>query len=119
MQELKPDRLAAQLEAGPLAPAWLVAGPEPLLVQEAADAIRAAARAEGITEREVHDADGRDYDWSELSASFPSPSSTASSRRTSGGGSSRYGCPPENPARTARRCSRNSARTRRRTSCCW
>ena len=74
MQELKPDRLAAQLEAGPQAPAWLVAGPEPLLVQEAADAIRAAARAEGITEREVHDADGRDYDWSQLSASFRAPS---------------------------------------------
>ena len=74
MQELKPDRLAAQLEAGPLAPAWLVAGPEPLLVLEAADAIRAAARAQGIAEREVHDADGRDYDWNRLAASFRAPS---------------------------------------------
>lgn len=74
MQELKPERLAAQLDAGPLAPAWLVAGPEPLLVQEAADAIRAAARTQGITEREVHDADGRDYDWNRLSASFRAPS---------------------------------------------
>lgn len=74
MQELRPDRLAAQLEGGPLAPAWLVAGPEPLLVMEAADAIRAAARAQGITEREVHDADGRDYDWNQLAASFRAPS---------------------------------------------
>ena len=74
MQELRPDRLAAQLDAGPLAPAWLVAGPEPLLVMEAADAIRAAARAQGITEREVHDADGRDYDWNQLAASFRAPS---------------------------------------------
>src|SRR5690606_3573686 len=62
-QALKPDRLAAQLGSGPLAQAWLVAGTEPLLVLEAADAIRAAARAQGIIEREVHDADGRDYDW--------------------------------------------------------
>ena len=74
MQDLKPERLAAQLEAGPLAQAWLVAGTETLLVLEAADAVRAAARAQGITEREVHDADGRDYDWSVLSASFRAPS---------------------------------------------
>ena len=80
MQELKPDRLAAQLETGPLAPAWLVAGPEPLVVLEAADAIRAAARAQGITEREVHDADGRDYDWNQLSASFRAPSLFAARR---------------------------------------
>lgn len=74
MQDVRPDRLASLLEAGPLAPAWLVAGPEPLLVMEAADAIRAAARAQGITEREVHDADGRDYDWKQLAASFRAPS---------------------------------------------
>jgi DNA polymerase-3 subunit delta len=74
MQELRPDRLAAQLAAGPIAPAWLVAGSEPLLVLEAADAIRAAAREQGISEREVHDADGRDYDWDQLAASFRAPS---------------------------------------------
>ena len=73
MQELRPDRLAAELAAGPIAPAWLVAGAEPLLVLEAADAIRAAARAQGVTEREVHDADGRDYDWNQLAASFRAP----------------------------------------------
>ena len=74
MQDLKPDRLAAQLQSGPLAPAWLVAGAEPLLVLEAADAIRAAARDQGISEREVHDADGRDFDWDGLAASFRAPS---------------------------------------------
>lgn len=80
MPELRPDRLPAQLTAGPLAPAWLVAGAEPLLVLEAADAIRAAARAQGITEREVHDAGGRDFDWDPLVASFGAPSLFATRR---------------------------------------
>jgi DNA polymerase-3 subunit delta len=78
--ELKPDKLASQLAAGPLRPAWLVAGAEPLLVLEAADAVRAAARAEGITEREVFDADGRDFDWNVLEASLGAPSLFASRR---------------------------------------
>lgn len=68
--ELKPDRLAAQLEREPLRPAYLVAGAEPLLVLEAADAIRAKARSEGCTEREVFEVDDRGFDWDEVSASF-------------------------------------------------
>ncbi len=72
--ELKPDRLAAQLAAEPPRPAYLVAGPEPLLVLEAADAIRAAMREAGYGEREVFDADGRDFDWNALDASFRAPS---------------------------------------------
>ncbi|TYT27351.1 DNA polymerase III subunit delta [Luteimonas viscosa] len=72
--ELKPDRLAAQLAAEPLRPVYLVAGPEPLLVLEAADQIRARARETGFGEREVFDADGRDFDWNTLDASFRSPS---------------------------------------------
>ncbi|MGG6461709.1 DNA polymerase III subunit delta [Solilutibacter silvestris] len=68
--ELKPDRLAAQLEREPLRPAYLIAGAEPLLVLEAADAVRAKARAEGCTEREVFEADDRSFDWDEVSASF-------------------------------------------------
>jgi len=51
MAELKPERLAAQLAAEPLRPAYLIAGPEALIVLEAADAVRAAAREAGITER--------------------------------------------------------------------
>src|SRR5690606_3200818 len=72
--QLKPDRLAATLAAEPLRPVYLVAGPEPLLVLEAADAIRASARAAGFGEREVFDADGRDFDWNTLDASFRAPS---------------------------------------------
>lgn len=79
--DLKPDRLAAHLASGPLRPAWLVAGPEPLLVLEAADAIRAAAREQGIAEREVFDAEGnREPDWDALDASFRAPSLFASRR---------------------------------------
>ncbi|MBK8338124.1 MAG: DNA polymerase III subunit delta [Sterolibacteriaceae bacterium] len=49
---LRPDQLAAHL-AKPLAPLYVLHGDEPLLVLEAADAIRAAARRQGFTEREV------------------------------------------------------------------
>ena len=42
--ELKPEQLAAQVQAGPLRPAYLIAGPEPLRVLEAADAVRAGIR---------------------------------------------------------------------------
>lgn len=55
--------------AGALAPVQLVAGSEPLLVLEAADAIRAAARAQGYAEREVHDV-GASFDWSAFEAGF-------------------------------------------------
>jgi len=80
--EVKPDRLAAHLAAGPLRPAWLIAGPEPLLVLEAADAVRAAARAQGIAEREVFEAEGnqREPDWNALESSFRAPSLFASRR---------------------------------------
>lgn len=49
---LRPDQLAAQLER-PLAPLWVLHGNEPLLVLEASDAIRAAARKQGYSERET------------------------------------------------------------------
>jgi DNA polymerase-3 subunit delta len=79
--DLKPDRLATQLAAEPLRPAYLVAGPEPLLVLEAADAIRAAARAQSVAEREVFDADGaREPDWAALESTFRAPSLFASRR---------------------------------------
>lgn len=72
--ELTPERLVVQLAKEPLRPAYLVAGPEPLRVIEAADAVRAHAREQGYAEREVFDADGRDFDWSALDASFRAPS---------------------------------------------
>ncbi len=78
--ELGADRLAGQLAHEPLRPAYLVAGSETLLVLEAADAVRAAARAQGIAEREVHDMEGRDADWAALEASIHAPSLFASQR---------------------------------------
>ena len=78
--ELGADRLAGQLANEPLRPVYLIAGSEPLLVLEAADAVRAAARAQGIGEREVHDMEGRDADWGGLDASINAPSLFASRR---------------------------------------
>ena len=78
--ELSPERLIAQLGSEPLRPAYLIAGPEPLRVLEAADAVRAQARAEGIAEREVFDADGRDFDWNRVAQSVNAMSLFASRR---------------------------------------
>lgn len=71
--EIPAERLPERVADGPLLPAWLVAGPEPLLVLEAADAIRARARAEGIGEREVFDMEARAPDWDALAASLAAP----------------------------------------------
>jgi DNA polymerase-3 subunit delta len=60
------DNLASGLARG-LSPIYLVAGDEPLLVNEAADAIRARARADGFTERELHVVE-RGFDWNALLA---------------------------------------------------
>jgi DNA polymerase-3 subunit delta len=60
-----PEKLAADL-ARELRPVYLVSGDEPLLVQESADQVRAAARAAGCTERQVFDAGERSFDWLEL-----------------------------------------------------
>lgn len=78
--ELRPEQLARQLEAGTLHPAYLIAGPETLQVLEAADAVRAQARAQGFAEREVFEADGRSFDWSALESSLGAPSLFASRR---------------------------------------
>jgi DNA polymerase-3 subunit delta len=69
-RELTPEQLATGLAGAPLAPVYLVAGPETLRVLEAADAIRARAREEGFAEREVFDVEGRDIDWDGLEASL-------------------------------------------------
>ncbi|MFY2765291.1 DNA polymerase III subunit delta [Arenimonas sp. MALMAid1274] len=77
--ELRPDRLERQLAGEPLRPVYLVAGAEPLLVQEAADAIRAKAREEGYGEREVYDAEGS-FNWNTLGQGMASLSLFASRR---------------------------------------
>lgn len=58
------EQLPSEL-AKNLAPAYAILGDEPLLVLEAADAVRSAARKAGFGEREVYEA-GRAFDWSEL-----------------------------------------------------
>ena len=58
------DRLPRQLAEG-LAPLYLIAGDEPLLVQEACDQVRAAARAQGCGERVVMHVEAG-FDWNGL-----------------------------------------------------
>lgn len=50
---------------GNLSPVYVVSGDEPLLCQEAADAIRAATRQQGFSERQVFNADNN-FDWGNL-----------------------------------------------------
>ena len=66
--QVGPAQLAAHLAKG-LRGLYTIAGDEPLLVQEAADAIRQAARDGGFTERVVHTATGAHFDWSAVVAS--------------------------------------------------
>ncbi len=61
------------------APVYLVAGDEPLQLMEAADAVRAKARAAGYTEREVLDVEPN-FDWDALARSAASPSLFATRR---------------------------------------
>ena len=65
--KLTSDSLAPHLTQR-LLPAYLISGDEPLLTGEAADAVRARARAAGFTEREVHFIE-RSADWDEVRAS--------------------------------------------------
>lgn len=62
--KLFPEKLPGRLRQG-LAPVYLIAGQEPLLIEEACDAIRAAARAAGVAERIVLEVD-KNFDWSQL-----------------------------------------------------
>ena len=65
--QLAPSQLSAQLQKG-LRSLYVLHGDEPLLQQEAADTIRAAARLQGYTERSVHTVSGAHFDWSEVLA---------------------------------------------------
>ena len=60
-----PEKLARELKQQ-LLPVYLVSGDEPLLIQECCDLIRARARAEGCSEREVIDASPKNFDWQEI-----------------------------------------------------
>lgn len=75
--KLSLDNLSVHLkqaaQRSQLSPAYLVSGDEDLLVGEACDAIRAAARAAGFVEREVHFPE-RSGDWADIVASLSSMS---------------------------------------------
>jgi len=74
------ERLPDQLARG-LAALYVVVGDEPLAAQEAADAIRAAARAAGHSERNVYTVQGR-YNWQGIFASGDNLSLFAERRLT-------------------------------------
>lgn len=65
--QLALPQLAAHLQRG-LKPLYALHGDEPLQLQEAADTIRAAARADGYSERTVHTVAGAHFDWSAVLA---------------------------------------------------
>ena len=65
--KLTPDSLAGHLGQS-LLRAYLISGDEPLLTGEAADAVRAAARSKGFTERSAHFLE-RGSDWDDVRAS--------------------------------------------------
>lgn len=64
--KLQAGQLASHLKQN-LAPCYLVSGDEHLLVDEALDQVRAAARERGFTSRERHVADAG-FDWAQLGA---------------------------------------------------
>ena len=68
---LNPAQLSAHLQRG-LKSLYTLYGDEPLLIQEAADAIRASARAQGFTERSAYTVMGAHFDWGEVLAASSS-----------------------------------------------
>lgn len=66
--QLAPQQLTVHLKKG-LKSLYALHGDEPLLVNEAADAIRSEARRQGFTERTSHTVAGARFDWSEVLAS--------------------------------------------------
>jgi DNA polymerase-3 subunit delta len=61
--QIRAEQLSVHLGRG-LKPLYVVQSDDALLAQEAADAIRAAARAAGCTERDVFNVSGAHFDWS-------------------------------------------------------
>lgn len=71
MAQLRAEQLAEHLSrvGAALKPLYVIHGDDPLLTQEAGDAIRQAARAAGYSERRVHTVSGAHFDWSGVLAS--------------------------------------------------
>ncbi len=76
--KLFPEKLPARLRQG-MDSVYLIAGQEPLLIEESCDVIRQAARANDIAERIVIEADAR-FDWKELGSSTETGSLFATRR---------------------------------------
>lgn len=73
---IKPEQLPGLLQRA-LAPAYLIAGTEPLLLQECRDQVIRAAHEQGFTEREVHEV-SRNFDWEQMGEESAAPSLFAS-----------------------------------------
>ncbi|WP_181918708.1 DNA polymerase III subunit delta [Wenzhouxiangella sediminis] len=76
--KLFPEKLPQRLRQG-LDKVYLVAGQEPLLIEEACDAIRSAAREADVSERLVLEADAR-FDWGQLGSATETNSLFATQR---------------------------------------
>ncbi|MBN1378584.1 MAG: DNA polymerase III subunit delta, partial [Gammaproteobacteria bacterium] len=75
---ISPEQLGRHLNK-PLLPVYLVTGDEPLQAMEAMDALRAAARQQGYTMRELMFVD-RGFNWAQLSSAAASLSLFADKR---------------------------------------
>lgn len=78
MTQVRSEKLEAQLKRG-LAPVYFIYGDETLLVNECADAVRAAARAQGYSDRQVFSVESG-FDWNSLLAASDSLSLFAERR---------------------------------------
>jgi DNA polymerase-3 subunit delta len=63
--QISPNQLGNQISKG-LRSLYMLHGDEPLLIQEAADAIREKARQQGFTERSVFTVAGAHFDWTQV-----------------------------------------------------
>ena len=101
--KVRSEQLDSHLQSD-LAPVYIVSGDEPLLVQEAADAIRSAARRQDYATRDLLHVE-RSFDWHSLlnSADTLSLYEIAEQSRRLGGqqpnASPPHSRPPTNPGR--------------------
>ena len=77
--QIRPEQLETHLGRD-LKRLYTIHGDEPLLAQEAGDAIRAAARAAGFVERKVYTVSGAHFDWSAVLGAAQTMSLFASSQ---------------------------------------
>lgn len=76
---VRPHELTSHIQRQGIAPIYLISGDEPLQMNDTADSIRALARAQGYSGRDVLEAGAR-FDWNELIAEANSLSLFAEKR---------------------------------------